>query len=179
MKYKELPMDYLHSRLDYEPTTGNLIWKTQPEFDRFDRMWNTRYAGTVAGSRKYYNGKPHDIRVKVDYVLYSVHRFIWAMTYGEWVACAIDHIDGNPFNNKLDNLRLATVSQNCCNQGVRRNNSTGHKGVSFHKPTGRFRARIMKHNKSHILGYFNSPEEAGAAYALAAAELHGDFARLA
>ena len=88
----------------------------------------------------------------------------------------MDHIDGNKKNNSAENLRWATISENLCNRGKHKNNKSGMKGVSPHK--GRWQAKITKDGKQTHLGIFNTAEEASVAYAIAAAELHGGFARL-
>jgi len=60
-----------------------------------------------------------------------MHRLIWTLKYNEIpIGYKIDHIDRNPLNNQIDNLRLATNQENCCNQGKRKNNTSGYKGIS-------------------------------------------------
>lgn len=83
----------------------------------------------------------------------------------------IDHIDGDGLNNQRSNLRLATNQENCRNQRVRRNNTTGYKGVF--KWHNRWGAKIQE----YYLGLFNTPEEAATAYNEAANELFGEYAR--
>lgn len=88
-----------------------------------------------------------------------------------------DHIDGNSLNNVRSNLRLATKAQNNRNMKKPSHNTSGYKGVSWRKNAGRWRAYIFINNKQIHLGYFDTPEEAHAAYCEAAKELHGEFAR--
>lgn len=90
----------------------------------------------------------------------------------------IDHRDGDGLNNRRMNLRICTMSQNQWNVGIRQDNTSGFKGVSKHKSSGKWRARITAHNKVHYLGHYKTPEEAYAAYCSAALELHGEFARV-
>jgi len=88
-----------------------------------------------------------------------------------------DHINGDTLDNRRSNLRLATAAENSQNQVIRRNNTTGFKGVTFH--AGRDEARIMpRGGKYHYRGRFDTAEEAGRAYDAAAMELHGEFARI-
>lgn len=88
----------------------------------------------------------------------------------------VDHIDGDPLNNRRKNLRYATPLQQVHNTRRRRDNTSGYKGVGLHK--GRWRARIMVRCRRLHLGYFDSPEEAARAYDVAAREHFGEFARV-
>lgn len=90
-----------------------------------------------------------------------------------------DHIDGNGLNNRRANLRVATRSQNRCNTGKPCTNTSGFKGVSWHKHAQKWCASIGFNGKRRSLGHHDSPEAAHAAYVKAAAELHGEFARVA
>lgn len=90
----------------------------------------------------------------------------------------VDHINGDPLDNRKSNLRPATRSQNNANKGLQSNNTSGYKGVSKFKLTGRFQAYIKKQNKRIHLGYFPTPEQAATAYNSAAKELFGEFAKL-
>jgi hypothetical protein len=91
-----------------------------------------------------------------------------------------DHKNGDGLDNRDENLRPATRSQNLANQRVNRQNTSGFKGVYWDSGTGsrnkRWRARIKVNGKSRPLGGFASREEAGRAYDAAAREIHGEFA---
>jgi HNH endonuclease/AP2 domain len=90
----------------------------------------------------------------------------------------IDHRDGNSTNNRWSNLRLATVSQNNANRRRPRHNTSGYKGVSLCRRSGRRRWRAVIYKKGQIhLGTFPTPEAAHAAYVAAAPKVHGKFAR--
>lgn len=88
----------------------------------------------------------------------------------------VDHVDGNGLNNRRDNLRLATQSQQSAN--VRRpvTNRSGYKGVSFDQRYNKWRARIKVNQKERWLGYFDTPQAAHQAYCDAAVESFGEFA---
>ena len=90
----------------------------------------------------------------------------------------IDHVNGNPLDNRRENLRLATYSQNMANSKLRSDNTTGFKGVSWSKQKGKFRAYIWFEKKLYHVGFFNTAEEASEARQIKAIELHKEFARL-
>ncbi len=86
-----------------------------------------------------------------------------------------DHINGDKLDNRRENLRSATRSQNKINAPAPRNNRSGYKGVSFHAKTGTWQAHIGNGNKNKTLGYFKTPEEASEAYQEASLKIYGDF----
>lgn len=85
----------------------------------------------------------------------------------------VDHIDGDCLNNRRENLRLATHSQNQKNRRRNENNLSGYKGVQAHGKG--WKARITSNGRNIYLGVFYTPEEAHDAYCEAAKELHGEF----
>lgn len=102
------------------------------------------------------------------------HRLVWLHLYGEWPEHGIDHINGRRSDNTAANLRSVPQSENVQNQRKARrdNKSTGLLGVS--RPSGRskYRAQIMAQGRNRYLGYFDTPEEAHAAYLAAKRQLH-------
>lgn len=92
----------------------------------------------------------------------------------------VDHIDGNPLNNKKSNLRGCTPSENQQNRNKQSNNSTGYKGVFIMRNKGRkyIKAAISVKGKQYHLGVFKTKEDAARAYNEAALKYHGEFARL-
>jgi len=90
----------------------------------------------------------------------------------------IDHVDGNGLNNCRNNLRVATESQNKANLRRRRDNTSGYKGVSCNRQTGKFRAYITVAGHRRHLKYFDDPREAARAYNGAALKHFGEFACL-
>jgi len=89
----------------------------------------------------------------------------------------VDHIDGDPANNRRANLRLCLHADNVKNQRKRCSNTSGFKGVGWHKQRRRWRAYIQINRKLLHLGLFDTPEQASAAYQAAAGVLFGDFKR--
>lgn len=127
-------------------------------------------AGSIAGS---FTTSGHR-RVSIKGVSVYAHRIVWALIYGEWPETDIDHIDGNPANNRITNLRLATISQNSANRPAPRNNKTGFKGVSCPRENGKYVVYVS----TKKIGEFVSIEEAAHAYDKAALARYGEFAHL-
>ncbi len=133
-----LTTEYLKEIFDYQD--GNLIWCVNKGRSK---------KGTVAGSP---DSKGY-LQVKLNQKPYSLHRLIW-LWHGKELPEQLDHIDRNPLNNKIENLRAATASQN------QWNTSKSDGGVSFHKASNKWRARIKIHNKEIYLGVYNDYQEA-------------------
>jgi hypothetical protein len=160
----DLTADYVRSVLDYNPETGVLTWKKCPR--------QPQLIGKPAGYHRP-NGK---IIINIKFRYYLAHRLIWLIMTGEWPTTGIDHRDHDGSNNRWNNLRLATQSQNIANAVRSRRNTSGFKGVHFFKKTGRYQAYVGSvRNKRENLGYFDTAEEAFAAYCKRAKELYGDF----
>jgi len=103
---------------------------------------------------------------------YHAHRLAWLYTHGVWPANQIDHINRNPTDNKLCNLRDVTREINTQNAGLRVDSPYGMRGVTKHRCSNKYRARIQANKKAVLLGLFDTVQEAAAAYAAAAAKLH-------
>lgn len=89
-----------------------------------------------------------------------------------------DHINGNGLDNRKENLRVATHSQNKCNAGKYQNNTSGFKGVSWRKDRKRWLAYIRLGTQRIHIGYFKDKLKAASAYNKGATKCHGEFARL-
>jgi hypothetical protein len=151
-----------------DPERGVLIWRERPGV-----VGNRRVAGRVAGSVAA-NGyrvvtiRPHWIHV---------HRAIWALVHGAWPAAYIDHVNGDRLDNRIGNLREATMSQNLANRGAQSNSRSGIKGVSLESFTGRWKASIQRDGRTFNLGRYDTMQEAAAAYRAAAERMYGAFFR--
>lgn len=103
------------------------------------------------------------------------HRVAWAVHYGEWPEKDIDHINQDKGDNRICNLRLATDQENLRNIPKFSTNTSGYKGVSLIKKTGKWNARISTGSEYKSLGNFDTPEDANEAYIDAAKRYHGEF----
>ena len=104
-----------------------------------------------------------------------VHRLVFLYHFG-YLPKFVDHINGNKQDNRIENLREATRSQNMINVGKSTLNKSGYKGVSFNKKMNKWTAQIKQNNKHFYLGHFDSPEKAHETYRKKATELYGEFA---
>ena len=135
--------------------------------------WNENFAGKPAGCKG-----ATKISISIYAVHYMAHRLAWLHVHGEPVPPLIDHIDGDPHNNRISNLRAATKSQNMVNSARQKNNTSGYRGVQKapNQKTG-FAAYIRANGRYHYLGAFATIEDAAKARREAEDKLHGEFVR--
>lgn len=164
-KYNEegLTRDRVRELLNYDPKTGKFTWRV--------RTSNRIKVGDVAGVK----GLNGYIFLSIDNHKLLAHRVVWYYVHGKWPPECIDHINGVRDDNRLENLRLATVSQNATNGVLRATNTSGYRGVSWSKAKQKWVASITKERKQMKLGYFKTKEDAHFAYLEAARQMHGDF----
>lgn len=89
----------------------------------------------------------------------------------------VDHINGDTLDNRISNLRLVTGAENAINRKKNKNNSSGHKGVSWNKRLTKWQAQIRFDGERIHLGFYHDLEEAADAYRDASMRLHGKLAR--
>lgn len=159
--------------LEIPPSIKDLVMY-DPETGLFHRRTASRKGpvGSVVGG----NTKGYTM-LWVDGVKYRAHRVAWFLFHGDAPLQMIDHINGDKSDNRIANLRLATTAQNQFNKTKAKNNTSGFKGVGYHKCTGMWQAQIKAGKSYAYLGLFPTPQEAHEAYCKAATELHGEFAR--
>lgn len=164
----------LKQRLQYDPIKGQFTWNAIPNAVHHQKIWNARFAGTIAGSID----KAGYTRIKIGGSSEAAHRLAWLWMTGKEPSDEIDHKDGDRSNNRFDNLREATRAQNCHNKKAKAGSSE-FKGVYFNKQSKKWIANITINRVRHYLKSWKTEEAAHAAYREAAERLHGDFARAA
>lgn len=137
---------------DYNPETGDFHWKVKPS-KRFP-------AGMKAGANV--NGY---IRIHYNGRMYAAHRLAWLYIHGTNPEHQIDHINGNPSDNRIENLRKATHAENAQNRRrPQKNNSHGNLGITYDPLKQLWRARISINGKRQYIGKYKSQEAASQAY---------------
>lgn len=149
--------------LSYDAETGTFVWVCPPDN-------HPRLIGVAAGTV----GPDGYVAIKIDGRKYKAHRLAWLYVHGELPKSRIDHRDGNQFNNSIENLRLATQSQNCANCARKRGKKLP-KGVRYMR--NKYQARIGAGHKLIHLGTYHTVHAAAAAYETAARRIYGEFAR--
>ena len=142
-----ISIETLREKYSYNPETGEI---------------RNRKLGFAIRNRKK-NRNTYYQYLKIGNSIAYAHRAAWAMHYGEWPKGQIDHRDGDGMNNRIDNLRDATHSQNQRNQRLHAKNKSGVRGVSLHSRTKRWQASIGVGGKRLFIGRFRTVEAAAAA----------------
>ena len=158
-KPSSLTQARLRELLVYDEETGVFTWKVT--------VGSRAIAGSVVPGCKTDSGH---LYIQVDKQRHRAHRLAWLYVYGQLPFLEVDHINRNPADNRISNLRLATPSENAQNSGVRRDNKSGVRGVSWYSQTQKWMAKITVNGKQKGLGYYKSLEDAKNAYLAAARE---------
>lgn len=162
----ELTAGRLRELFDYSPDTGI--------FTRRTTVGNSpsQKTGYVAGST---NAAGYVI-IFIDGRGYKAHRLAWLYIEGTWPKNHIDHLNSVKNDNRIDNLRDATRSENLQNQRfAHANNCSGFIGVHWHQASWSWQAQIRANGRRHHLGVFLTPELASEAYLKAKRELHEGY----
>lgn len=153
----------LHSLFDYKD--GDLFWKVSSGGNGCVKL------GSKAGTT-HANGYKS---VKIKNVMIKQHRIIFVMFHKK-IPFYVDHIDGNPSNNRIENLREATAIENLRNSRKQLRNTSGTKGVFWHKRKQKWIASCSVNGKLHHIGYFEDKEKAKDAIQSFRKIHHGEFA---
>jgi len=152
--------------LSYDPATGEFRWRVS---------YMKVKAGDVAGCRRYDRDGDFYIMIKVDGRMCCAHQLAWLYMTGEWPSLQVDHKNRVKHDNRWENLRQATDSQNKANRPVRSTSKTGVKGVKLRKQDGVYEANITVNGRPKYLGRFSRLEDAEKAYIEASRRYHGEF----
>lgn len=139
-------------------------------------FWRVSGRGKKAGNLAGYLTNFGYVGIKYDGRQRLAHRIIYCMFHG-YVPRNIDHIDGNTKNNKIENLRECTQSQNCYNRKITKNNNSGVKGVSWDKESEKWRVTVSVYGKSKYFGLYDDLELAELVADEVRVLYHGEFAR--
>jgi hypothetical protein len=145
---ERLSHKFLLSVLDYDMNSGDFTWKV--------KMSTRAMPGNIAGSlspRGY-------VLIKIQGCRYLAHRLAWFYVYEIWPTMTIDHIDRNPSNNRISNLRDVNNSTNMRNRNLFTKNESGQSGVICDHRNNSWVAQITIHGRQIRLGSFLNKKEA-------------------
>ena len=164
-KHDKLSKDLLHELFEYKD--GKLYWKKRPS-PKSVKVVPGNKAGTLCNNFYW--------QVSINKEFYYSHRIIFAMFHG-YFPDSVDHIDGNRSNNKIENLRQATQTQNNYNSFIRSDNTSGYKNVYWDKRSNKWLVIVKVERKNKHIGYFKDINMANNAAILARKQYYGEFAR--
>ncbi len=147
----------------FDYADGVLYWKVKKGY----AIKIGQPAGTFDETTGYY-------RIHVNSKLQKVHRLVFLYHHG-YLPKFVDHIDGNKKNNRIENLREATKSQNAMNQKISTRNTSGIKGVMWHKRDKKWFVQLRVNSKCHSFGYYDNKELAELVAIEATNKLHKEF----
>jgi hypothetical protein len=160
-----ITQEYLKDILIYDKETGIFTWKV-------NHTCKSKI-GKLAGSIK----QNKYVEVQINKKRYYAHRLAWLYEYGQFPKQQLDHINNNPNDNRIENLREASYSQNGMNKSLQKNNKSGVKGVGWCETAKKWRARITINKIEYHLGLFSDLELAELVVTEARNKYHGEFAR--
>jgi hypothetical protein len=148
-----ITQDRLKELLNYDPDNGIFTWKIKTNKVNIGDI-----AGNVSVALKGY------VKIGIDKKQYWAHRLAFLYITGSLPKEHVDHIDGNPNNNKWDNLRSCSRNENYQNRSRKKNSTSKYLGVSWGKKSNKWQSRIQVNGKVNYLGCFDTEESAYAAY---------------
>jgi hypothetical protein len=151
--FRKIDIDALRAALDYDPATGLLTWRKY--------MGGRAPAGRVAGTRC----SSGHLNIKLFGATWAVHRLAWAHYYGEMPAAEIDHINRDPRDNRIANLRTVSRSENRRNSDIfDRNRAKGVPIGATRTKSGKWSVQARFAGRPVYAGVFDTAEAAEAAY---------------
>jgi hypothetical protein len=159
-----LTAERLRELLHYDPETGVFTWRVTS-----GKANNGAPAGWIGSS----DGVRQVVLIGISHRNYKAHRLAWLHTYGAWPVGVIDHINGDPLDNRISNLRDTSQQVNSQNQRRARSDSkSGLLGAYWDERDRCWKSHIKADGRLKWLGRFDTPEEAHAAYLAAKRKLH-------
>lgn len=144
---------------------GTQFMVDEKDYERVSKLtWHICQDGYVLNS---VNRRGKGLKIRL-------HRLLLNPSPGK----VVDHINGDKLDNRMSNLREATRQENCWNSGPRNTNTSGYKGVSFRKDSGKWKAQINIDGKRVNLGHFDCKHDAARMFNFWAKDTQGEFARL-
>jgi hypothetical protein len=158
-----LTKDYVANLLEYNPETGELRRK-------ISRSSNAR-VGQIVGTIR----PDGYLSVMINGCRYQAHRVAWLLAHGEWPDDVVDHVNGIKTDNRISNLRACSQSENVMNAKTRSNNTSGVKGVCWHKAKNAWHASVCARGRRVFGGYHKNLEDAKRAVMSLREQLHREF----
>jgi len=159
-----LTQEKLKEHLHYDELSGKFTWLKITS--------NRVKTGSEAGI---YDKKSNRFLIRLNGILYLSHRLAWLYMTGEFPRYVIDHINGNSQDNRFCNLRDCTQMQNTWNAKIRKNNTSGYKGISWSDDRKKWVVMIKAGGKYRLIGRFKDIKDAIYANNKFRNELHGEF----
>ena len=154
----------LKKMIHYDLLTGVFCWKHSPS--------NCIKPWTIAGTPTKRQGY---LKIQINRKSYLAHRLAWLYVYGSMPPSHIDHINGDKSDNRIENLRQANNMTNHWNESIRSTNKSGHKGVFWHKQSGKWEAACRVDGKQKTVGRFERIEDAVEAVRKFREQHHGEY----
>lgn len=159
-----LTQELLHQKLHYDSETGIFTRKEAQQ---------KKFIGLIAGT---INAKGY-IAIRVCGIKYNAHRLAWLYIYGYMPKGMIDHINGNPSDNRLCNLRECSRMENMYNSKLKSNNTSGFKNVFWDKRLKKWKVQVRANKRNNYIGIYDNLDIAIKIAENAIKELHGDYTR--
>lgn len=157
-KYELVTPQLVRQLLDYDPDTGLFLWKS-----RGVPQWDARYVSTPALTFVQHGYHVGTIMRR----MFRAHCVAIAHVYGHWPSGPVDHINRDRSDNRISNLRVASVEQNNRNKSTARNNTSGVTGVSYNKALEMWEAYINARGRRVRIGFFTDADAAATARKIA------------
>ena len=157
--------DFSFAKECFDYIDGGLVWKERPahhfKSERAQKSFNTKHKGKKAGTKMKRKCGNFYLKVTLDGQQTGAHRVVWLLHHGDWPKNEIDHVNGDSLDNRIENLRDVTKSENMRNTKISKRNNSGVVGVRFVKPReGYWTADIGVDGRSIGLGSFKTFDEA-------------------